>query len=306
MADLVFVLRMLENGTPGLAEEAMDRAGRAAEELRLPVLRWLVTVMRGTLAALAGQVADAEKLAFEAFEQSQATDQPDAVTWFGVQLYMVRYEQGRLTELVDMAHARIATAPRLYTWHASLAMSLTELDRFEEAAGVVRGLLDVGYPQRRGEPHWIIGMACLGSAVAALGDPADAAAVYEPLLPCAGRWASIMPLSLGSVDRVLGELATAMGRIDAAERHFRDAVAAHDAAPTPGYAARSRLGLVRALRMRAGEGDLVAARALVGEVRAITDRYDLPRVTALLARLAETDGDAYPALPRQAEPAVDV
>jgi tetratricopeptide (TPR) repeat protein len=283
MADLVFVLRMLENGTPGRADAAMARATQVAEELRLPVLRWLVTVMRGTLAALSGHVADAEKLAFEAFEQSQATDQPDAITWFGVQLYMIRYEQGRLTELVDMAHARIAKSPKLYTWHASLAMSLTELDRFDEARAVVRQMLDVGYPTRKGEPHWIIGMACLGSAVAALGDPADAAAVYTALLPSAGRWASIMPLSLGSVDRVLGELATTIGRLDDAEGHFSAAIAAHDAAPTPGYAARSRLGLMRVLMLRDPKGNADAVADLAGQVRVLTERYELPRVATLLA-----------------------
>lgn len=283
----------------------MARATRVAEELRLPVLRWLVTVMRGTLAALAGAIGDAEKLAFEALEQSQATDQPDRITWFGVQLYMIRYEQGRMAELVDMAHARIAKSPRLYTWHCSLAMSLTELDRLDEARPVVRELLDGGYPRRRGEPHWIIGMSCLGTAVAALGDPADARAVYDALVPCEGRWASIMPLSLGSVDRVLGELATTAGQFEDADRHFRAAIAAHDAAPTPGYAARSRLGLARAMALHDAEGNAETILDLLAQVRSVTDRYDLPRVAALLESFDVPTATAYPEVPRQGEQHVD-
>ena len=306
MADLVFVLRALENGCPGRAEAAMARATRVAEELRLPVLRWLVTVMRGTLAALAGDIADAEKLAFEALEQSQATDQPDRITWFGVQLYMVRYEQGRMGELVDMAHARIAKSPRLLTWHCSLVMSLTELDRIDEARPVVRELLDAGYQRRRGEPHWIIGMMCLGSAVAAIGDPADAQTVYEALAPCEGRWASVMPMSLGAVDRVLGELATAAGRLDDAERHFRSAIAAHDAAPTPGYAARSRLGLARVLVLQDDHANADAIADLTSQVRQLTDRYELPRVSALLESFDGPATSAYPSVPRQGEQHVDV
>jgi tetratricopeptide (TPR) repeat protein len=285
MSDLVHVLRCLENGRPALADEAMARATKLAEELRLPVLRWLVTVVRGTLAALAGDIRDAEKLAIESLELSQATDQPDASTWFGVQLYMVRLEQGRLTELVDMAHTAIGRSPRLYTWHAALAFALTELDRLDEARAVVDELLAVGYPSRRGEPHWLIGMSCLGSAVAALGDARDARVVYDALQPCAGRWASIMPLSLGSTERVRGELAAAFGDLDAAAAHLRAAIEAHDTAPAPGWAARSRLGLLRVCLSRGEARDHATVAALTDEVRGILDRHDLPRSAALLAQL---------------------
>ena len=303
MADLVVVLHSLERGSPQSSDAALGRAVHLAEELRLPVLRWLVTVLRGTRTILAGDVADAEKLAIEALELSQATDQPDASTWFGVQLYMVRYEQGRLGDLIDMSHAAIARAPRLYTWHAALVMALTELDRVDEARTVMDELLRVDYPGRRGEPHWHIGMSCLGSAAAAIGDRAGAERVYEALLPSSGRWASIMPLSLGSLDRVLGELALTLGRFDAAVTHFTKAIAVHDAAPAPSFSARSRIGLIRTLLATGrDEGRVEQLRA---EVRAILDRHDLPRVAALLEQVEVPDvtGAAYPDVPTQ--PAVD-
>ena len=303
MSDLVVVLHSLERGSPQSSDAALARAVRLAEELRLPVLRWLVTVLRGTRAILAGDVGDAEKLAAEALELSQATDQPDASTWFGVQLYMVRYEQGRLGDLIGMSHAAIARAPRLYTWHAALVMALTELERFAEARAVMEELLRVDYPGRRGEPHWHIGMSCLGSAVAAIGDRAAAERCYEALLPSAGRWASIMPLSLGSLDRVLGELALTLGRFDAAVTHFSKAIAVHDAAPAPSFAARSRIGLMRTL-LATGR-DLSRVDELRSEVQATLDRYDLPRVATLLERVDALDvtGAAYPDVPIQ--PAVD-
>ena len=300
IADLTVVLRSLETGRPQTGERAMARATALAEELRLPVLQWLVTVLRGTRAALSGSIGDAEKLAFEALELSQATDQPDASTWFGVQLYMIRYEQGRLTELVDMAHAAIARAPRLYTWHASLAMALTELDRFDEGRAVVEELLEVDYPGRRGEPHWLIGMSCLGSAAASLGDADIAARIYPVLAPCAGRWASIMPLSLGPVDRVLGELALSMREWETAAAHFEAAVVLNDAAGAPGFAARSRIGLMQALS--AADRDAERVLALATEVCTTLDRHDLPRVATLLDRFVRAP------LPWQAlpYPTVDV
>jgi class 3 adenylate cyclase/tetratricopeptide (TPR) repeat protein len=282
MADLVLVMHSLERGRLADADDATRRATQLAEELRLPLLRWLVTVLRAARATLSGDLDGGEQLCREALELSQATDQPDAATWFGVQLYMVRYEQGRLDELVDMAQAAIGAAPRLYTWHSALAMALTELGRFDEARHLVDELMALDYPNRRHEPHWLVGMATLGSAVAALGDTRDARIVYAALESCAGRFATIMPLSLGSVDRVRGELALALGEWAVAADHFRAAITACDATPAPSFAARSRLGLMTALAAL-GDGNAAEIATLRAQVRATCDQHDLPRVEALLA-----------------------
>jgi tetratricopeptide (TPR) repeat protein len=290
------VLRCYETGDLAGADTALHQAIALSEELRLPVLRWLVTVLRSTRAALAGVLEDAEKLAVEALEQSEATEQPDAATWFGVQLYMIRYEQARLSELVDLVHGALARSPRLYTWHAAGAMAFTELGRYDEAREMVAQMIAADYPARPSEPHWLIGMSCLGSSVAAIGDATVAEVVYDALTPCAGQWASIMPLSLGAIDRVLGELALTLGRPDVAEKHFRLAVASNDAGPAVSFAARSRLGLVRAL---VGQGARLAdpePSALLAAVRDTAERHGLTRVGQLADELAGAEG-AYPAVP---------
>lgn len=290
MADLVVVVRSLETGRLATSSEALDRAALLADELRIPLVRWLVTVMQATRSTIAGDLAEAERLALEAFELSKSTDQPDATTWLGVQLYMIRYEQGRLGELLELLTANLAAAPRLYTWHGGIAMAYAETGRLAEAKPMVDELLSVGYHQSTGEPHWLIGMVNLSSAVARLGDKDAAAVLYPALAPYAGHWASVMPMTLGAVDRILGQLAVVLGAWDDAERHFADAVRIHDAAPAPSFAARARLGLITVLAARNRPGDRDRISLLADEVRSIARRHRLVRVMQQLGiRLRDAD-----------------
>jgi class 3 adenylate cyclase/tetratricopeptide (TPR) repeat protein len=301
MADLITVHRCIEAGEIERSRESLHRAIRIAEELRLPVLRWLVTVLRATVATITGDLVAAEKLAIQAFEISQATDQPDASTWFGVQLYMIRFEQGRLQDLAPMFEAAIARGPRLHNWHAALAMAQVELDRIDEARVVVGQLMAVDYPGQRSQPHWLLGMCCLGSAAARAEQPDVARGVYDALLPHAGEWPSIMAMTLGSTDRILGELAFSLGRDADAQAHFRAAIASNDAAPAPGLAARARIGLMSVLARR---GDPAARQEFVElgrQVRATIDGRGLDRAQTLLDRVESGVGGrgAYPVVPDQ-------
>jgi tetratricopeptide (TPR) repeat protein len=278
MADLVVVVRSLETGRLSDGADALERVTQMSVELRIPLIRWLGTVLRATHATIAGRLDEAERLAMEAFELSKTTDQPDATTWLGVQLYMIRYEQGRLGELMDLFAGALQDTPRLYTWHGAIAMAHAETGRLDEARPMVEELLSVDYHLRPGEPHWLIGVVNLSSAVARLGDAKAAAKLYPALLPYAGHWASVMPMTLGSIDRILGQLAVVLGRWDDAERHFTDAINAHDAGPAPSFAARARLGLITVLGSRAGPGDKERIPPLADEVRELARRHQLTRV----------------------------
>ena len=301
LADVITVHRRIESGDIDGCDPPLQRAVRIADELRLPVLRWLVTVLQGTVATVRGDLAVAEKLVLEARELSQSTDQPDASTWFGVQLYMLRYEQGRLDELAPLFEAAIARNPRLRNWHAALAMAQTELGRIDEARVVVAQMMSADYPANRTEPHWLLGMCQLGSAAAKIDQPQIAQTVYDALRPHAGEWPSIMAMTLGSVDRILGELAHAIGRDDLAEQHFRAAIVSNDLAPAPGLAARARVGLMEVLLGRSDADAGAEFAVLAAQVRAAIDGRGLLRAETLLADVeARASGwSAYPAVPGQ-------
>jgi tetratricopeptide (TPR) repeat protein len=278
MADVTSVLRAFILGDLDGALPPLHAATELAADLRVPVLHWLVTVLRATYAIATGDLVEGERLAMQGLELSQATDQPDTATWFGVQLYMIRLEQSRLAEITDLFAAALSRASSLYTWHAALALALTETGEPARARELVAQMMAVDYPAHPGEPHWLVGMSCLGSTVAALGDVATAKVVYDALAPCAAHWASIMPLTLGSNERVLGSLALALGRPHDAERHFRAAIASNDAGGAVSFAARSRVGLVDALLQQGAGAADAELRRLIADVRGEVERHGLVRV----------------------------
>ncbi len=284
MAHMVQVMRAIHVGDFAGAEAALATAADLADELRLPILRWLVTIVRANCVTMAGALDDAEKIVQEAFELSQATDQPDALSWYGVQLYMLRYQQARLGELTPLFTAMSESAPTLLTWHAARALAHTEAGECEQAQQVIDDLLAADYYHRPEEPHWLIGMSCLGSALAAAGtDPAAMAAAYDALATRAPMFASIMPLSLGSQERVMGELALAMGRLDAAVDHFTAGIEASDQAPAPTFAARCRVGLIRCRLEQGVPTEDPEIVELAESVRVAIERFGLTRVEDLLS-----------------------
>jgi hypothetical protein len=91
-----------------------------------------------------------------------------------------------------------------------------------------------------------------------------------------------MPLSLGSNERVLGELAMALGDLDAARGHFERAVVANSAGPSPTFTARSQARLVGCLVASGVPADDPELMDLIAAVTATCDRFDLPRVRTIL------------------------
>jgi DNA-binding CsgD family transcriptional regulator len=105
------------------------------------------------------------------------------------------------------------------------------------------------------------------------------------------------PLALLTAHRLLGELDTAAGRYDAAEKQLDAALALADACAAPYERA---LTLLACAQLRAATGDTPAATTLLDAVRAICTPLGaqpaLARADALVARLSAAK-DAVPAYP---------
>ena len=93
------------------AHRHADATAKLAEEIRLPFLRWVAAYVRANLGTIAGHPDTAEALAERGLELSQAAGMPDAFRISGAQLLWIRYDQGRLEELLDLL-SRAAGARR--------------------------------------------------------------------------------------------------------------------------------------------------------------------------------------------------
>jgi DNA-binding CsgD family transcriptional regulator len=109
----------------------------------------------------------------------------------------------------------------------------------------------------------------------------------------------------GSLERVIGDLALATGRLDQAICRYTNAIEMNARIGARAFLALSRLGLARSLAAKASPGDLPTARVLVTEAAAEFRRLDLPGPLAaadtLIADIDSAARAASPLSPRESE-----
>lgn len=90
---------LLELGDMPATDAEIDAYARVAEELQQPFLLSLLIGFRAVRALMQGRFADSERLAQEALALGQRLQTENADGIFGLQMFTLRREQGRLKEL---------------------------------------------------------------------------------------------------------------------------------------------------------------------------------------------------------------
>ncbi|HET9773079.1 MAG TPA: BTAD domain-containing putative transcriptional regulator [Acidimicrobiia bacterium] len=273
LGDPVIVARALllrfrvltESGNVEAADPYLDQAERLAEELGQPTLRFLVGHFRTARTILAGDLEEGERRAHAGFELGQATGQRDAPRILAIQLFGVRFDQGRLGELEERLAERVAAVPGLLVLRAFLALLLCELDRPDEAIEHYELLAVENFTGMPLNPAWIHTMPACAGVCASIGDRARAPVLFHLLEPYASQLAFTPAGSLGAVAHYLAILATTFGDFEEAERRFADAAATHERIGAPTWLARTRLEWARMLINRAQPGDAERAREFLGQ-----------------------------------------
>jgi len=243
------------------ADRCYAIAGGLVRQLDLPPLRWEYAFHMSKRAQLAGDLAEAERLAGEAATIGASCGQPDAQTFFGVQLAAVAWMRGTMGDLAPLLDMMMQANPGLPTIRASLAMAYAQGERRDDAIRILGEFAATGYvlPQ---DAAWLNGMTEYADAAINCGDQHTAQALYDVLSPWATHFSAAGGLTAeGPVCLYLGGLATVLGRYDDAERHLTLAADVCDRNAMKFYAAltslrRGQLSLARG-------GDANSARQLL-------------------------------------------
>jgi hypothetical protein len=160
--------------------------------------------------------------------------------------------------------------PAVPAWRCTLALMLLELGREDAARAEFEALATAGFDVLPRDAQWLIATTLLAEVCGRLGDAERAAQLYEPLLPFAGRNVIVgrAVTCNGSASRPLGILAATRGQWSAAERHFTDALAMHEAMGARPFVARTQLAWAE---MELARGDAVRARSLLADAIVIAD-----------------------------------
>jgi tetratricopeptide (TPR) repeat protein len=256
--------RLLELGEMPEAKRELDAMAKLAEELRQPAQEWLVGVDRARLALLQGRLAEAEGLIEQTRILGERAQSWNAAVSFRLQLYVLRWEQGRLEEVQDMVKRSVEDYPTYAVWRCVEAHMATELGLATEAREIVEILAADDFAGVPFDAEWLVSMSLLAETAAFLHDAQRATVLYERLVPYADRVSISYPeIALGSVSRYVGLLATTMGRFGNAERRFEDALAMNHRIGARPWLAHSRSDYARILLARNRAGDRERAQELV-------------------------------------------
>jgi tetratricopeptide (TPR) repeat protein len=177
-------------------------------------------------ALLEGRFEEGERLAPQALAIGQRVQSQTAANFFGVQMFSLHREQGRLQELEAAVKGFVQQYPAVPAWRSALASLYSELGHEAEARAEFEHLAVNDFADLPGDNSWLIGVTLLSEVCAFLADSRRAATLYKLLLPYAGRNVVVGDAAAcnGSVSRNLGLLATTMARWEEAAQHFADAL----------------------------------------------------------------------------------
>ena len=219
---------LVELGEIEAAHAEVAAMERVAGELRQPSQAWLAVVYRALLALLAGSLDEADRLVAAARALGEDTQSWNAAVTYGLQLYVLRREQGRLDEIEELVRASAAEYPTYPIWRCVLVHVLAETGHGDEAREAMTVLARDRFAALPFDEEWLVSATLLADAADVLADGESAAVLYELLEPYADRIAISYPeISTGAVARNLGVLAALLGRREDARRHFDDALAIH-------------------------------------------------------------------------------
>jgi DNA-binding CsgD family transcriptional regulator len=244
------------------------------------------------IALCEGHLAEAEARAERSRDLEGHFSGRDTSGIYGIQMFSIRREQGRLGELAPairiLAHGDGSAA----AWRPGLAALLVELGMDDEARHELARVRAHGLEPFR-EALWLASLAYLTDACAAVGDKELAALVRPELEPHAG---TVMVVGhgvacYGAADRYLGMLAATLGDWEVAETRFDAALDLNRRMGVPTWLAHTAYEYGRMLLARGRAEDANRAASLLTEASALAERIGMP---SLLARI---DGLGSPVAP---------
>ena len=262
----------LAAGDIDAAAREVEAARLLAESLREPAMVYFTSFFRVARAIAEARFAEAEEEIRRAHAegvQMGRWHEASALNVHGIylfQVFAVLQQKGELALMPTSMHEYSPDpdfAPAMIG--AAVATIRHATGAVEQARGELDRIAERGFDTIPKDEWWMGTMAMLSQLVAALADAPRAREIYDLLLPYAARNLTfqLFRLYAGSTARFLGLLAETFGDLDAAARHYADALEANARMGARAPQAWTQLGYGRVLLAREGAGDREAARELL-------------------------------------------
>lgn len=265
---------------------ALEDLRQRADALACQVVLYVVSLIDVTLATRAGQLDLAMEMARGCLEQGETAGDADAFAYYGGQVAVIRWLQGRSQEVVELMDG-IATSPQLhesdFAYRAAGAAFAGEAGQTERAREVLDQLMARGLSSLPRSSSWLAGVMAIAELAATLGDQRAARETYELLHPFSELpvVASLGICCFGSTHWPLGVAALTFGDVPLAVEHLEQAVAANRRLGNRPMTVIAQADLARALEASPSPENRTRAVSLLSEA---VDRAETMGMTERAAR----------------------
>ena len=287
MRSLAFAMTAhLEMGDLDAWEAGVARYRATAEKGEL-TLNWVLNSFYTMQAILHGNFAAAERFAEGALEVRGDVDDDVISGVYGMQMFTIRREQGRLAEVAPLVRRFVAEKLRDGAWRPGLALIAVDLGFTQAAQKTFIETAAEGF-NIPVDAKRNITLSYLAEICTRLADDERAQRLYDLLLPYRDL-AVVVPVATvccGANARYLGMLATVLGEWAAAEAHFEAALAMDERLQAWPWLAHTKHEFALMLRKRGRAGDRERADSLLATASASAERYGMAALQSKIRSLA--------------------
>jgi class 3 adenylate cyclase/tetratricopeptide (TPR) repeat protein len=281
------VAKFLEMGDHDDFQAAVRRLAELANTTQSTIIGWQALCAQSMEAILHGDYLLAERKAEEAVSSTSDTAVGSVVGIYGMQMFTIRREQGRLAEIAPLVKRFVREKPEEAIWRPGLMLIASDLGFHQQARVHFEAMAqsDFALPM---DAKRAITLTYLAEVCAELGDQLRAEKLYELLLPYRDVAILAPPNTLccGAGAHYLGLLAATMSDWEGAETHFTAAIAMNERLKAWPRLADTRFEYARMLLARGRKGDSVLALELRSMAIAAAERMGMGGLLHRKARLA--------------------
>jgi eukaryotic-like serine/threonine-protein kinase len=278
-----WIYALFETGELAGLDRAMEEFQSIVHQIRQPQYAYVQAGFVTMRALLEGRFAEAEQLTLQFLTLGQRLQFGSAEGIFGMQMFMLRREQGRLHEVAPIVEMFVQ-GHASSSWKPGLALMYTELGLTDKARTVFEELAVNEFAGIQQDGIWAASITFLVEVCASLRDSDRAEVLYRVLSPYAGyavvasEWASF-----GAASRFLGQLAATMGRWEGAESHFDQALAMNARMGAKPWLAHTQFHYAHMLLERCRAGDIERARILLDESETLSRQLGMRSLETRIA-----------------------
>jgi class 3 adenylate cyclase/tetratricopeptide (TPR) repeat protein len=243
---------------------------------RFPIHKWVLACQSAMLAILEGKFSEAETYAEAGLAAGQDVQPENAVGVYGMQMFTIRREQGRLAEIAPLLKRFVDNNPDEAVWRPGLLVVATDLGYLDMARRSLDEIADAGFRLPMDAKRSAT-LSYLAEACVALGDTRRADTLYRLLLPYrrVNITVGIATICCGAAARFLGMLASLMADWQTAEEHFEVAIAMDTDLHAWPWLAHAEHDFAYMLRRCGRQSDLARVDRLISDALAIANRLGM-------------------------------